>query len=154
MYINLFRYIVRDGVFPVYKGDTEYIIVRREDDTFILIDIKNSYKVEELKNLLKVIPSDLDNAIFPRKGVKRLDWCECPTIGFTKDDYCLYYDVDNKFLLAKFILNSLTEDKSTIKIVSTETSVIVESWRLCKLNAVDVNQFREYLKLSGNEVQF
>lgn len=154
MYINLFRYIVADSAFPVYKGNTECIIVRRDDDSFILVDMRNGFRVEELKNPLKIVPSDLDNAIFPRKGEKKLAWCECPTIGFTKDDYCLYYDVDSKFLLAKFILNSLTEDKSTIKIVSTKTSVIVESWRLCKLNAVAVNQFREYLKLSGNEVQF
>lgn len=153
MYINLFRYIVHDGVFPVYKGDTEYIIVRREDDTFILINIKDNHKVEELKNPLKVIPSDFDNAIFPRKGVKKLDWSEVNTIGFDKGEYCLYYDLDGKFVVAKFIdHNSIDNNSSLVEIMVTGNTITVELWRLCKLNAVAVNQFREYLKLSGNEV--
>lgn len=75
--INLSQYIKVDEVLPVFNGEEAGIIIRREDDTFIYLNVgSNMYK--EIPKIL--IVKGKSSGIFPRKGENKLSWSEIPTL--------------------------------------------------------------------------
>lgn len=145
--INLSQYIKVDEVLPVFNGKEAGIIIRREDDTFIYLNVgSNMYK--EIPKIL--IVKGKDAGIFPRKGENRLSWSEIPTLYFNPAEICIYYDItDNTYKLALYC-GIYNNNKSMISIYdSNDTTIKVDNVDICKFDLNSFKSFKEYIKLRG-----
>lgn len=145
MYINLSRYIEIDNVLPVYKDDVEGIIVHRDDDSYLFVNIRNS-RCEEVPQLIN-IP---DSKIFPRKGDEKIPWSQIPTIAFEEDELCVYIS-SNKFTEVVRYIRCIDNARSIAHVSNLFNNeyITVNISSLCKLNSTCIEQHIEYLKLSG-----
>ena len=143
--INLSQYIKVDGVLPVFNGNEASIIIRREDDSFIYLNIgSNIYK--EIPNILIV---NGDSGIFPRKGAEKLSWSKIPTLYFNPAETCIYYDItDNTYKLALYC-GIYKDNKSIISIYDSKDTIKVDNVDICKFDLNSFKSFREYIKLRG-----
>lgn len=144
--INLSQYIKVDEVLPVFNGEEAGIIIRREDDSFIYLNIgSNMYK--EIPKIL--IIKGKSSGIFPRKGQEKLSWSEIPTLYFTPAETCIYYDkTDGSYKLAKYCGN-YRHNMCFISVLGSVKAIRVDDVDICKFNLDSFNSFMEYIKLRG-----
>lgn len=144
--INLSQYIKVDEVLPVFNGEEAGIIIRREDDTFIYLNVgSNMYK--EIPKIL--IVKGKSSGIFPRKGENKLLWSEIPTLYFASAETCIYYDkMDKSYKLANYC-GEYKYNTCFICILGTTKSLRVDNVDICKFDLDSFNSFKEYIKLRG-----
>lgn len=144
--INLSQYIKVDEVLPVFNGEEAGIIIRREDDTFIYLNVgSNMYK--EIPKIL--IVKGKSSGIFPRKEENKLSWSEIPTLYFTPAETCIYYDkTDGSYKLAEYCGN-YKNNTCYICILGSTITIRVDNIDICKFDLDSFKSFREYIKLRG-----
>lgn len=144
--INLSQYIRMDEVLPVFNGEEAGIIIRREDNTFIYLNVgSNMYK--EIPKVL--IVKGKSSGIFPRKGENKLSWSEIPTLYFNPGETCIYYDKTDNTYKSALYCGIYNDNKSMISIYDSENAIKVDNVDICKFDFDSFKSFREYIKLRG-----